>query len=176
MRRMLNPTELNAIAQEVVEENIIANPEVAGTEDALSSIEIAGTKYVVGGGSEGKQLYQHNLNIKSTDNTITCFLTIPIINDSSTVFTKDNAVSYINQNSDFMTEKFLPANGWYITSSHDAYLVTGIAKGVNTTTLVTKTSLHYNTTSSTFSIYNNGSGISMDTRYITLSADNVIEL
>lgn len=43
-------------AQEYIEGQVEANPEIAGTEADLESIKIRNTKYKVGG---GKQLYQH---------------------------------------------------------------------------------------------------------------------
>ena len=52
MKRMIDNTEIDSAVQAGIEENIVANPTLAGTEDSLSSIQIGTTKYAVGGGTE----------------------------------------------------------------------------------------------------------------------------
>ena len=65
------PEDYQGLPEEVEEKStVVANPELAGTEDSLEGIEIDGTKYKAGG---GKTLYQHNIkiNLSSFKGTMT---------------------------------------------------------------------------------------------------------
>ena len=72
--------------------NVEANPTLAGTEADLTGIQIGETKYKVGGGS---QLYQHNLNLKSTD--YKTIINFKIINGTSNEMTLANVNGFLNE-------------------------------------------------------------------------------
>ena len=67
MKQMFSKEELQALSKEVadteIDESLVANPELEGDEETLSSIGIKGTNYTVGGGGSEVHLYEHNLNI-----------------------------------------------------------------------------------------------------------------
>ena len=106
-------------AQEYIEGQVVANPELAGTEAGLTGLEVGGTKYKVEqpinveanptlAGTEaelegieigdtkykiggGKQLYQHLVSIYNANFTVT----ITIINDVATQFNFTTLHAYI---------------------------------------------------------------------------------
>lgn len=80
-----------------------ANPELAGTEAELGSIQIGETKYKIGG---GKQLYQHNISL--LDSLYKQFITFTIISSNSSAMSKSDIVNYIKTN--FNSLNPLPCN------------------------------------------------------------------
>ena len=77
----------------------------------------------VGGG--GKQLYQHNLTIKSIDSNGRCvYITLDIINNSNTQIDYNALKSYLNDNG-FVYQKLKGCSGAYGDSNNN-WAITGI--------------------------------------------------
>lgn len=93
-------------------ELVKANVTLDGTESDLTSIEIYGTKYKVGGGS---QFYQHNIKMWYTQSgQYFYYYTFNIINSDDTPFTTKNQIaSYLYNNGFVSNTKLLLANGQF---------------------------------------------------------------
>lgn len=157
---------------EIIEDNIVANPELAGTEGSLTSLKVGDTKYKVEQpinvvanptlagteadlesieigetkykiGGGGKQLYKHNIYLRKTN---VYHITVSVINDSATPFDISSFLSYLytNFNAANGTE-LLHCSGFAYYGS-TVYNIMGLAK-VDSTALQCK-HLIYNMTNS----------------------------
>ena len=70
--------------------DVVANPTLSGDEATLNGLEVDGTKYKVGGGSE-VHLYEHKLTIIGYEN-LSCYMH-PIYLSTESAITKDNISS-----------------------------------------------------------------------------------
>lgn len=93
---LINPVTTYAISSEGVvttRDTVLANPELAGTEDGLSSIEINGVKYSV-----GQHLYYHNVCIRFPNQDTDYRSCVQIITNSDIAFTMATLKAYVDTN------------------------------------------------------------------------------
>ena len=115
-------------AQFTITNALIVNPTLAGTETALSGLQINGTKYKIDAG--GEQLYLHiiTMNWYSTPKyaCVTCF----IINNSSTELTNNTISAYlVNKNFDGGANRNYFATGVYYSDASTSYPIVAITGG-----------------------------------------------
>lgn len=89
---------------------VIANPELAGTEDDLEGLQVGNTKYKVGG---GKQLYQHNIVLQLNS---TGAVTLQLITDNNVTMNITEIADYIKTKSSGSTYPII-ASGYYISTA-----------------------------------------------------------
>lgn len=111
---------------------VVANPELAGTEGDLESLQVGDTKYKIGG---GKQLYLHTVYVSRTNGDYTaCEGWLSIITDNNTPFTYATLVQYL-ETKNFTGNVNYPMCGYFnaganiesifgvsIDSSHKLYI------------------------------------------------------
>lgn len=83
---LVTQEDLNIALQE--KSSVVANPDTTGDEEALSTVEIDGTKYKIGGGS----LYRHTINETGR------WISLTIITKNNTAFTKTSLAQWLYTN------------------------------------------------------------------------------
>lgn len=98
-------------AQFTITNALIVNPTLAGTETALSGLQINGTKYKIDAGG-GSTLYHHWVTIQFSNSK--GYLSFDVINDTNTSF-QNMTASQINT---ALTGQRYSANGIYVDGSN----------------------------------------------------------
>lgn len=126
MKQMYSIEELEAAIADYMEKhpasNVIANPTLAGTEEALEGIEIDGTKYSV---SQGGKLHKHHVVMSCLD-SCSASVTIDVIfyTSSSTPLTAETfkAMFTLATNGDYkmLNEPHIANNRSFTTPVNNA--------------------------------------------------------
>ena len=133
---------------------VVANPTLVGTESDLEGIQIAGTKYKVGG---GKQLYRHEINFSYGVDSFEINLTI--ISEKSTQYSNSQFIDWLKSQPNMV----VVCNGFKWSAS-DKWFITGVLWNSNNK----KFMIHglKNQTTITIENYDNLSNGNVDTSYI----------
>ena len=90
--------------------SVVANPTLSGNEATLDGLEVDGTKYKVGGGSE-VHLYKHSINLMGRNQSIEVFpvqVRFDILLSTNTALTYEDVRIWLMNNLYDNKERFLP--------------------------------------------------------------------
>ena len=127
------------------ESTVVANPTLSGTEATLNGLEVDGTKYKVGGGSD-VHLYGHYISATvSSDSNINLVIysnnNIPFESDKLKTWLKDNGFSVTSDNPYFASGYF--SNGRIVIGIGVASMVEVSYMFVNDSNALTKSTSQY---------------------------------
>lgn len=98
---------------EVIEDSgggteVVANPTLAGTEDALTGLQVGDTKYKV---PSVPHLYRHDIIVRRTTTGINVRASFTILSENNTPFTYDTLVEYLDANGYTSTSYLMACSG-----------------------------------------------------------------